>query len=328
MTLPALHGNWVDFVIILFVLFYLWDGWGKGFIQLTLELIVFVASFTLGLKLYPYMANLLVNNFSFPQGLAKAIGFFALGLVFEQILANIAGSLEAKIPERIHRHRLNTWFSLFPLLGNALVILAFILTLALGLPIQGSIKSAISKSKLGSPVVAQTQALEKTLSAIFGEALSDTFNFITIPSGPVTARDGVKLNFTQRELVVDEASETEMLVRVNKERRDRGLAELVMDPKLRDLSRVYARDMFERGYFSHYNPEGESPFDRMEKLEITYTTAGENLALAPNVTIAHQGLMDSPGHRENILNPEFGKVGIGVIDGGIYGKMFVQEFTD
>ncbi len=328
MTLPALHGNWVDFVIILFVLFYLWDGWGKGFIQLTLELVVFILSFTLALKLYPYMANLLINNFSFPQGFAKAIGFFALGLVFEQILANIAGLIEAKIPEKIHRHKLNTWFSLLPLLGNAVVILAFILTLILGLPIQGSIKSSISKSKLGSPVVSQTQVLEKTLSGIFGEALQDTFNFVTIPSGPVASRDGIRLNFTQRELSVDDTSEQEMLVRVNKERRDQGLSELIMDVKLRDLSRFYARDMFERGYFSHYNPEGESPFDRMEKAEISYTTAGENLALAPNVTIAHQGLMDSKGHRENILNPEFGKVGIGVVDGGIYGKMFIQEFTN
>lgn len=328
MVLPAFVGNWVDFVIVLFILFYLWDGWGKGFIQLTFELLVFVFAFTLSLKLYPYMANILVQNFSFPHGIARALGFFILGVVFEQILANIAESVESKIPQKIERHPLNKWLSVFPLLGNAVIILAFILTLALGLPIQGNIKSAISKSKLGSLLMVQTQAWETQLSGVFGEALSDTFNFVTVPSDPVVSRDGVKLNFTQRNLSVDEASEQEMLERINKERRDRGLSEFTTSVKLRDLSRVYARDMFERGYFSHYNPEGESPFDRMEQAEITYLTAGENLALAPNVTIAHQGLMDSKGHRENILNPDFGKVGIGVIDGGVYGKMFVQEFTD
>jgi len=41
-----------------------------------------------------------------------------------------------------------------------------------------------------------------------------------------------------------------------------------------------------------------------------------------------QGLMNSPGHRANILNPNFHKIGIGVIDGGIYGKMYTQEFTN
>ncbi|KKR88441.1 MAG: SCP-like protein extracellular [Candidatus Gottesmanbacteria bacterium GW2011_GWA2_41_12] len=66
----------------------------------------------------------------------------------------------------------------------------------------------------------------------------------------------------------------------------------------------------------------------MKNAGIFYTEAGENLAFAPNVNIAHAGLMNSPGHRANILSPDFGKVGIGVIDGGIYGEMFVQKFTD
>lgn len=327
MSFPVLQGNWVDFLIIAFVLFYVWDGWGKGFITVTFELIVFVVSFTVALRFYPLMANLLVNNFSFPHGLSKAIGFFILGVVIEQILSNIADSLENKFPQKVHQHRLNQLFSIVPQLGNAVVLVAFVMTLALGLPLQGFIKSAISQSKLGSPIVARTQRIEKTLSAIFGEALADTFNFITIPQS--TSREQVKLNFNQRELSIDEGSEQEMLMRVNKDRRDRGLGELAEDVKLRDLARVYAKDMFERGYFSHFNPEGQSPFDRMGEAGITYIiAAGENLALAPNVTIAHQGLMESSGHRENILNPDFGKVGIGVIDGGIYGKMFVQEFTD
>ena len=86
--------------------------------------------------------------------------------------------------------------------------------------------------------------------------------------------------------------------------------------------------MFARGYFSHYTPEGLSPFDRMAQTDVSYTYAGENLALAPNVTVAMQGLMQSPGHRANILFPNFGKLGVGVIDGGIYGQMYCQEFTD
>ncbi|MEO5953203.1 MAG: CAP domain-containing protein, partial [Chloroflexia bacterium] len=67
---------------------------------------------------------------------------------------------------------------------------------------------------------------------------------------------------------------------------------------------------------------------RMDTAGITYRTAGENLALAPSLDIAHEGLMNSPGHRANILNADFGRVGIGVLDGGVYGKMFVQEFRD
>lgn len=86
--------------------------------------------------------------------------------------------------------------------------------------------------------------------------------------------------------------------------------------------------MFERGYFSHYSSEGKDVGDRLIEAGIYFNYAGENLALAPDINRAHQGLMDSPGHRRNILDPAFGKIGIGVIDGGVYGKMTTQVFTD
>jgi uncharacterized protein YkwD len=66
----------------------------------------------------------------------------------------------------------------------------------------------------------------------------------------------------------------------------------------------------------------------MKKAGIKYMDAGENLALAPTVEIAHKGLMKSPGHRANILSPAFRKVGIGVIKNDVYGMMFSQEFAN
>lgn len=115
---------------------------------------------------------------------------------------------------------------------------------------------------------------------------------------------------------------------VNAQRVNQGLAPLTISTSLSDLALAHSDDMFKRGYFSHYTPEGLSPFDRMEKARISYQYAGENLALAPSTQLAMQGLMNSPGHRANILNPNFHQIGIGVIDGGIYGKMYTQEFTN
>jgi uncharacterized protein YkwD len=119
-----------------------------------------------------------------------------------------------------------------------------------------------------------------------------------------------------------------MFKMLNAQRVDQGLLPVTFNDQLRDLASAHSDDMFKRGYFSHYTPEGLSPFDRMEKANINYQYAGENLALAPSTTLAMQGLMNSPGHRANILNPNFHQVGIGVIDGGIYGKMYTQEFTN
>ena len=119
-----------------------------------------------------------------------------------------------------------------------------------------------------------------------------------------------------------------MIDLVNKERTSRGLRSLQYDGKLRDVGRIHSKDMFERGYFSHYSPEGASVANRAEKYGVEYLAIGENLAYAPTLELAHQGLMNSEGHRANILSPDFNKIGIGVIDGGLYGKMFTQVFTN
>lgn len=92
------------------------------------------------------------------------------------------------------------------------------------------------------------------------------------------------------------------------------------------IARLKSTDMIQKNYFDHTSPTYGSPFDMMNKAGIAYRTAGENLAGASTVTIAHTNLMNSPGHRANILNPAFTEIGIGIIDGGPYGKMFTQEF--
>jgi len=92
------------------------------------------------------------------------------------------------------------------------------------------------------------------------------------------------------------------------------------------VARQHSVEMFQLKYFGHQSPSLGSPFDRLQAAKISYTRAGENLAYARSVAIAHRGLMESPGHRENILRPEFTKVAIGVIAAGSYGRMFTQLF--
>jgi uncharacterized protein YkwD len=66
----------------------------------------------------------------------------------------------------------------------------------------------------------------------------------------------------------------------------------------------------------------------MRAKKVKFLTAGENLSLARTLIMAHEGLMNSPGHRANILQPAFGRVGIGILDGGIYGIMVTQNFRN
>src|SRR6266436_10162438 len=107
-----------------------------------------------------------------------------------------------------------------------------------------------------------------------------------------------------------------------------GLRPLAPDTELAEVARQHSVDMFARGYFAHATPEGRDPFERMREANVRFITAGENLALAPTLQIAHTGLMHSPGHRANILQREFGRVGIGIMDGGVHGLMVTQDFRN
>lgn len=120
--------------------------------------------------------------------------------------------------------------------------------------------------------------------------------------------------------------EREMVELVNRERQQAGLQPLKVDSRLVHLARQKSQDMVDKGYFGHNSPTYGSPFEMMKNAGVLYRYAGENIAGAGTVTRAHAGLMNSTGHRANILNPNFTHVGIGVVSGSPYGKIFTQMF--
>lgn len=98
----------------------------------------------------------------------------------------------------------------------------------------------------------------------------------------------------------------------NSARIQRDLPLLKWDEQTKLTARKHSEDMAENQYFSHTNLAGESPFDRMNEDGIAFYIAGENLAYGQYSSIfAHEGLMNSMGHRENIVKPEFGFLGVG-----------------
>ena len=160
---------------------------------------------------------------------------------------------------------------------------------------------------------------------LIGRDFADGLTYLAPPQ----TDDGQKITFgALGQLAPDPTAEERMLELVNVEREKVGLKPLVWDSALTDLGRAHSLEMFNEGYFAHNSPTNGTPFDRMRKAGIQFVTAGENLAYAPSVQVAHEGLMNGPGHRENILRPEFGKIGIGAIRSDFRGTMFSQEFTN
>jgi len=110
-----------------------------------------------------------------------------------------------------------------------------------------------------------------------------------------------------------EGFELQLFDLTNAARIEHGLSPLSWDEQVKETAREHSTDMAENNYFNHTNLEGQSPFDRMEEDNIIFRTAGENLAAGQISSIfAHEGLMNSLGHRENILQTQFESLGIGV----------------
>jgi uncharacterized YkwD family protein len=120
--------------------------------------------------------------------------------------------------------------------------------------------------------------------------------------------------------------ERNMLNLVNNERSKNNLPLLKNDPELTRIARIKAQDMVDNNYFSHYSPTYGSPFDMMDAFNIEYLYAGENIAANSSVNQAHNALMNSSGHRKNILSPNFTHIGIGIKPGKTYPYIIVEMF--
>ncbi|HHH28618.1 MAG TPA: hypothetical protein ENK57_09770 [Polyangiaceae bacterium] len=103
---------------------------------------------------------------------------------------------------------------------------------------------------------------------------------------------------------------------------------LTCDPQMTIAARKHSQDMCDRGYFSHSSQDGRSPFDRMRAEGVTFGTAGENIAQGQrSAASVHSSWMGSSGHRANILNPSFNRIGVGLVECG--GRFYwTQNFAD
>lgn len=119
---------------------------------------------------------------------------------------------------------------------------------------------------------------------------------------------------------------------MNSARAAEGLPPFERDAALEDVAYARARNLVLGGYFDHYGPDGESAFSELAARGIVYGLAGENLARnnypeARTVAAAFDGLMASPGHRANILEPRFSRAGVAAVrDGRIW--LYVTVFMD
>lgn len=129
-------------------------------------------------------------------------------------------------------------------------------------------------------------------------------------------------------------AEAQVLALLNADRQAAGLRPLALDARLVEIARAHSADMRAHRFVAHVSPRTGSPADRLKRAGIKPRLMSENLAQASSPRAIEQSLMDSPGHRANILHPDVTHVGIGAdiltgADGSrqlLVTQIFIQPF--
>jgi uncharacterized protein YkwD len=317
--------NWIDILLVVIILLSIWLGWQRGFLAGSLELLAWLGSVYFGFAFYPYAAKFL-------ERYIPALGLWTLPLslilvitVARLILSLIINAILSITTVRMHYSALNRAAGMIPGFISGLIFATITAGLLLAFPIADGISDTARNSVVANNFAMPVEWLNEKISPVFDKAVNQSINKLTVEP---ESDEIVQLPFKTSNFKERPDLEAKMLMMVNEERRKVGLQPLAADVELRKIALAHSADMFRRGYFAHLTPEGKDPFDRMREAHVRFYLAGENLALAQTLPIAHEGLMNSPGHKANILRPGFGRLGIGILDGGVYGIMISQEFRN
>ena len=317
--------NVIDILLVILVVLGIAHGWQRGFLRAAFDLIRWVVSLLAALRFYQPLGRALARISPWSEVWDQPVAFILISLLTSIAIYAIGYALLKRIPEDVHERQVNKIFGMLPGAISGAISAAIVAALLLAMPLNERLSEQVRNSPLANRLAGYTADLEARLRPVFEDAISQTLNLLTIKPD---SDEQYELPFTVSTSKPRPDLEARMLELVNNERRAAGLNPLAADPELTEVAREHSDDMFKRGYFAHVTPENESPFDRISAANIRFLTAGENLALAPTLQIAHTGLMNSPGHRANILHPQFGRVGIGIMDGGIRGLMVTQNFRN
>ena len=318
--------NPIDILLVIVIVLSLLNGYRRGFIHGMLDLAGWVLSLLAGLRYYHPVASWLGPRIDiWPEVWDQPIAFVLVAVLVGVLVHLIGYALMRRLPQDVHENQVNRLFGLLPGFANGVITAAILSALLLAIPLSEGLSERTRDSAVANRLAVYAERLEGQLRPVFGEAIARSLNLLTIRPD---SNERVTLPFTVEKTRPRPDLEKQMLDLVNQERQKAGLNALAADPELTEVARRHSADMFARGYFAHDTPEGLTPFDRMRAANVRFLTAGENLALAPTLSVAHTGLMNSPGHRANILRKEFGRLGIGIMDGGMRGLMVSQEFRN
>ena len=319
---------WFNLLAVVVVGYAAWTGYRRGGALIALEIASLALATALAFWLYREPGAWLRAHWGVTTGLANLSSLVALWLVGEVAAALVIRWLILpRLPKAwLHLSRVARGSGAGLNAAKVIGLVGLLVAVAQAVPLSTPGRAVIAPSATALAIAPVARWWRPVAASGLSRDVADSLATATVPDGPGDHKL-VQLGFTAVGRV-DAAAEADLLSRLNAERTSRHLPALTLNRQARLVGRAYAAQMLAGGYFGHIEPSGRTPFDRLRAGGVAFGAAGENLALAPTVAAAHTGLMNSAGHRANILAPGYRQVGIGIIDAGPNGFMVAQEFTD
>lgn len=315
--------NIIDVILVIVIGFSIYTGWRKGFIEAALELSIWLGSFLLAFFISVFIVRMF-ETVSLTAIWIRPVAFIGLLIFFSQFITRTGEGLAKRVEDEWYDHWGNNVLGMVPGMVSGIVYASLLSFFTLSYPL-GNLSQRTKDSALANLLNHKNGwpgMLLSEMAADIGYRSPENFTIHT------RGAELVSLPFRTKEFRPRPDLEKRMLDMINRERSKINLKPMKFDSKLAQAATKHSSDMLQRGYFSHYTPEGTGPFDRLRSERIRFRIAGENLALAQTLQSAHQGLMESPVHKANILHKSFGRVGIGILDAGANGIIITQNFRN
>lgn len=319
----------LDFLLGSFFVFLFIRGWARGFVKEAMDLLGVLVGLAVAFRLSPAAGAVVSGTIGSSPTVSRVIG----GL----LLFTIVGGMAAIVAHYLHRVARLPGLALGNRLtgaGLALAWGAFVATLALSVVslfrLPPAVAEQLEESSVASTLTDPAGMPQSVFAQVSGDRVIGVLLSLDdlIGSRHAIVEGDERVEFDPAEpdsLSPDTGSVLDLFGRLNEQRVDVGLGPLVWSEALSAVASAHADEMYAEGYFSHESPSSGLVADRVAQSGIQLRPIGENLALAADATEAHEGLVDSPSHLENMVEPGFNSVGIAAIKGPL-GLMVVQVF--
>ena len=321
--------EYIELFVYIFIVFFVINGWKKGFLLQFFYLMVLLISIALSFRYSDQVGSYISSWFNSNIQLSEIFGgvlifitVLTVSSFFQNFLAN--NKKQRDVGNKI----LGGFVSL--LVSN--LILTLIFTIASIVSVPQFFEDTIENSNLVSFYIDTSGTPQQALELITGTDLIKVVSRIkdlTGKSSVVVGEQGcIEIpKYSLSSLSNNNEQKDELYALLLIERNNQNLVPLELSETLSEIALNYAYVMYQDGFWCHKNPKnGELVGDRLSKQGFPYIDIGENLALSSSVRSGHISLMNSESHKNTILDNEFKRVGIGIVSGPL-GLIIVQIFS-